>query len=239
VDPWTDGTGGVGGSNTKYYHADQIGTTRHRTDGYGNNITSEAAVYTAFGEPISGTMTSDGQRYRYAGAWGYQAHTDLPFLHVGARYYDPGTGRFLQRDPIGIDGGLNVYAYADYNPLLFVDPYGASVFDWAYNNLPMWFHRGMASGGYIPVLDPGPAQTVVMVAAEVVTVVAPGVAVVKTVTATAKTVRALKGSNIGRNIQKIREFIRRDPPHHGKPAEWDGWLPNWWRRRGGSDMGCG
>jgi RHS repeat-associated protein len=84
----------------------------------------EKQVYTAFGEPISGTMTSDAQRYGYAGAWGYQAHADFPFLHVGHRYYDPSAGRFLQRDPIGIRGGTNIYTYANVNPLLFVDPDG-------------------------------------------------------------------------------------------------------------------
>ena len=63
----------------------------------------------------------NAQRYGYAGAWGYQTATsetpgdayatDFKFMHVGARYYDPATGRFLQRDPIGIQGGLNVYGY--------------------------------------------------------------------------------------------------------------------------------
>lgn len=83
------------------------------------------------------------------GAWGYQEHDAdgangpdnsvwdgdgcacgarigevLPFLHVGWRYYDPSTGRFLQRDPIGIDGGLNVYQYAGAAPTGIVDPQG-------------------------------------------------------------------------------------------------------------------
>ena len=37
-------------------------------------------------------------------------------------YYDPYTGRFLQRDPIG--DGVNWYAYVANNPLAFVDPTG-------------------------------------------------------------------------------------------------------------------
>ena len=46
----------------------------------------------------------------------------------GARYYDPGTGRFLSEDPLGIKQSLNLFIYARNNPLYFYDPYG--LFDW-------------------------------------------------------------------------------------------------------------
>jgi RHS repeat-associated protein len=41
------------------------------------------------------------------------------------RYYDPGVGRFTTQDPIGLNGGLNLYQYAP-NPLGWVDPLGLS-----------------------------------------------------------------------------------------------------------------
>ena len=41
-----------------------------------------------------------------------------------ARYYNPTTGRFLSEDPIGFAGGINLYAYANYNPLSMKDPFG-------------------------------------------------------------------------------------------------------------------
>ena len=41
-----------------------------------------------------------------------------------ARYYNPTTGRFLSEDPIGFQGGFNLYAYANENPLRFNDPFG-------------------------------------------------------------------------------------------------------------------
>jgi RHS repeat-associated protein len=118
VSPWTS----TGGANTSHYHGDLIGTTRSISDSTG--MMGSGEVYTAFGERISTTAVDEANRYGYAGAWGYQAHSEFPFLHVGARYYDPATGRFLQRDPIGIRGGLNVYNYVRGAPASRIDPDG-------------------------------------------------------------------------------------------------------------------
>lgn len=48
-------------------------------------------------------------------------------IHVGARSYDPSTGRFLSVDPIlatGDNQQINGYAYAHNNPVTFTDPTG-------------------------------------------------------------------------------------------------------------------
>jgi hypothetical protein len=41
-----------------------------------------------------------------------------------ARYYHPHLRRFLNEDPVGFDGGLNWYAYAEGNPVTGIDPVG-------------------------------------------------------------------------------------------------------------------
>ena len=57
--------------------------------------------------------------------WGENpALPPVTLQHVGWRWYQPSIGRFIQRDPIGIDGGLNAYLYCDAGPLASVDPEG-------------------------------------------------------------------------------------------------------------------
>jgi RHS repeat-associated protein len=118
VDPWEE----EGDDSTTYVHSDHLGTLREASGDAGASL----RVFTAFGEPI----TSQADRYGYVGAWGYQSHDGFPYQHVGARNYDPATGRFLQRDPIGFRGTRNVYAYVGGRPTGTVDPSGLVDANW-------------------------------------------------------------------------------------------------------------
>jgi RHS repeat-associated protein len=42
------------------------------------------------------------------------------------RYYDPQTGQFTQKEPIGLAGGMNAYGFAAGDPVSYSDPYGLS-----------------------------------------------------------------------------------------------------------------
>jgi RHS repeat-associated protein len=50
--------------------------------------------------------------------------TDGGLYLMGARHYDPSLGRFLNRDPIGFAGGLNLFSYGGNNPTTYVDHTG-------------------------------------------------------------------------------------------------------------------
>jgi len=118
-----------GASETRYFHGDHLGTTRGMSNEADPPTVSPKMVYTAFGELVSTDGTLD-TRYGYVGKEGYESFAafvpaiEFPFLHVGYRWYDPSSGRFLQRDPLGLNGGYNVYEYVSNSPLRDIDSTG-------------------------------------------------------------------------------------------------------------------
>ncbi len=104
-----------------FHHFNQIGSTLALTNSAGNVV--GAFAYDPFGRVVarSGNVNT---AMTFVGAYGViEGGGDLFFMRH--RYYDARTGRFIQRDPIGFEGGqTNLYAYAMNNPFTFVDPDG-------------------------------------------------------------------------------------------------------------------
>nr|WP_256658686.1 RHS repeat-associated core domain-containing protein [Pseudomonas sp. LP_7_YM] len=101
-----------------YFHTDQIGTPLEMTDTEGSIVWQ--ATYKAWGEVETLTVSDVEQNLRFQG----QYFDDETGLHYNTfRYYDPGVGRFITQDPIGLLGGNNLYSYVP-NPNTWVDPLG-------------------------------------------------------------------------------------------------------------------
>lgn len=63
---------------------------------------------------------------RFPGQY-FDRETNLAYNYY--RDYDPSTGRYVQSDPVGLDGGLNTFAYVGSRPIAIVDFLGL---DWVH-----------------------------------------------------------------------------------------------------------
>jgi RHS repeat-associated protein len=105
-----------------FYHADTCGHIICLTDEHGD--VSASYNYDPFGYIIAKSGSpADNQPFTYCGLYGVMNEGGGLYF-MKRRYYDSVTGRFIQKDPIGILGGLNVYTYSGNNPVSYSDPEG-------------------------------------------------------------------------------------------------------------------
>ncbi|MBI4689534.1 MAG: DUF2778 domain-containing protein [Nitrospirae bacterium] len=102
---------------TLYYHTDHLGTPVMMTDGSGT-IVWESELQ-PFGErySVKGNITNN---LGFTGQF-YDTETGTNYNYF--RDYNPITGRYIERDPIGSAGGINSYIYAN-NPVNWIDRWG-------------------------------------------------------------------------------------------------------------------
>lgn len=110
-----------------YVYADHLNTPRVITRASDNAMVWRWDQADPFGavqpDQNPGNLAVFGYNPRFPGQV-YDAESGLHYNYF--RDYDPGTGRYLQSDPIGLKGGINTYAYVDGNPTSFFDPNGLS-----------------------------------------------------------------------------------------------------------------
>jgi RHS repeat-associated protein len=114
------------GSQIFYVHTDHLGTPRTITQASGNGKVWEWKNDDPFGanmpdENPSGIAGTFKYNLRFPGQY-YDQETGTYYNYF--RDYDPSVGRYIQSDPIGLDGGINTYGYVKASPLMHVDPDG-------------------------------------------------------------------------------------------------------------------
>jgi RHS repeat-associated protein len=106
------------GENVYYFHNDHLGTPQVLTDDA--QTIAWKAVYTAFGEAVPSIQTIENP-FRFPGQY-YDSETGLHYNYF--RYYNPQTGRYITPDPIGLEGGINLFAYVENKPINNTDYLG-------------------------------------------------------------------------------------------------------------------
>jgi RHS repeat-associated protein len=108
-----------------YIHTDQLNTPRLITDN-NNQAVWRWDNWEPFGNYITDEDPSNiGNHFtfnlRFPGQY-FDSETQTHYNYF--RDYDPSTGRYLQSDPIGLDGGINTYGYVNGSPLAYRDSTG-------------------------------------------------------------------------------------------------------------------
>jgi RHS repeat-associated protein len=117
------------GGEYYWYQNDHLGTPQKMISANGTVVWS--ARYDSFGlatvevETVKNNLRFPGQYFDQETGLHYNWH----------RFYDPETGRYVSADPIGLEGGMNLYSYVGGDPVNWIDPEGL---DWLndYMNRP-------------------------------------------------------------------------------------------------------
>ena len=127
-----DGAGGIGGLVYIRKNGNEVYVPLY--DGHGNvmqyidkqGIVVASYAYDAFGNTIRKSgVKADELKMRFSTKY---SDDESGLYYFGRRFYSPRLARWLTRDPIEEDGGLNLYAYCGNNALLYYDKDGCAYF---------------------------------------------------------------------------------------------------------------
>ena len=129
------GAGGVGGllkiedhgteDEGHYVSYDGNGNVVALVSDYSGDFTARYE-YGPFGEVIRATGAMAAKNpFQFSTKF---VDLESGFYYYGMRYYNPTTGRWISRDPIGDRGGLNLYGFVGNDPVNHIDLLGA--IDW-------------------------------------------------------------------------------------------------------------
>lgn len=120
------GSGGVGGllattvdDETGYYFSDGGGNVVRIFDRLGSVLATY--TYDPYGKKIHESGSWKDQPYQWSSK---EYHQNSGMVYFLCRFYDPVNGRWINRDPLGERGGINLYNYVNNRVNSRIDPYG-------------------------------------------------------------------------------------------------------------------
>jgi RHS repeat-associated protein len=160
-----EGAGGIGGllarshgyssgswTNHNFYHADGNGNITYMVNSSQSVVASYR--YDPFGNLVSapsGSLAS-ANVYRFSSK---EIHLNSGMYYYGYRFYDPNLQRWLNRDPIEENGGINLYGYVANSPLDSIDLFGLQLW---YCTTPTTTFFGIGRHGYVWNDDPNATE---------------------------------------------------------------------------------
>jgi len=121
----------VNANHTYRVLGDEVGTPRIVVD------VSSGTIVQSIETDAFGVVTADtNPGFQPFGLAGGNYDSDTGLVKFGARDYDPFSGRWIEKDPIGFAGGqANMFLYVDGDPINRVDPFGQ---DWFHYMVAQW-----------------------------------------------------------------------------------------------------
>jgi RHS repeat-associated protein len=113
------------GAQAYYIFADHLNTPRLIADATGTTVWRWDNQEPFGNDSPNADPNSTGNSFdfplRFPGQY-FDRETNLAYNYF--RDYDPGIGRYIESDPIGLVGGINTYAYGSSSPLVRTDELG-------------------------------------------------------------------------------------------------------------------
>ncbi|ACM19395.1 RHS repeat protein [Geotalea daltonii FRC-32] len=108
----------IDATGTNYVHTDHLGTPTMMTDAAATKVWEIEARPFGDSANITGTASLN---LRFPGQY---ADSESGLNYNYFRDYNPGIGRYIQADPVGLDEGVTLFIYSGNDPILNEDPLG-------------------------------------------------------------------------------------------------------------------